>query len=193
MISPALTLGDNKRESMDNSGQNMFFNTVSVHSVTLPWGFYMDHQQAPLREQYGIAFHVDSSCWGGRHTYIPFQNQLGLCDYSSEPAFIRKRNERERERVRCVNEGYARLRQHLPLELAEKRLSKVETLRAAIEYIKHLQNILDLGTLRPPVTEPFSNTETSISPVLYLSTKSSIQRHCAMGSPCTEEHQLHVL
>uniref|UniRef100_A0A4W2GF78 BHLH domain-containing protein n=1 Tax=Bos indicus x Bos taurus TaxID=30522 RepID=A0A4W2GF78_BOBOX len=58
------------------------------------------------------------------------------------PAFIQKRNERERQRVRCVNEGYARLRGHLPGALAEKRLSKVETLRAAIRYIKHLQELL---------------------------------------------------
>lgn len=68
-----------------------------------------------------------------------------MCDYSFEPAFIRKRNERERQRVRCVNEGYARLREHLPQELEDKRLSKVETLRAAIEYIKHLQKLLDLS------------------------------------------------
>ncbi|XP_051028725.1 achaete-scute homolog 4 [Acomys russatus] len=60
-----------------------------------------------------------------------------------EPAFLRQRNERERQRVRCVNEGYARLRQHLPRELAGQRLSKVETLRAAIRYIKHLQELLE--------------------------------------------------
>uniref|UniRef100_S4RUN7 Achaete-scute family bHLH transcription factor 4 n=1 Tax=Petromyzon marinus TaxID=7757 RepID=S4RUN7_PETMA len=62
-----------------------------------------------------------------------------------EPAFIRKRNERERQRVKCVNEGYARLRDHLPDEFSDKRLSKVETLRAAIRYIKHLQAMLGHG------------------------------------------------
>ncbi|KAL1774743.1 achaete-scute-like 4 [Sigmodon hispidus] len=60
-----------------------------------------------------------------------------------ESAFLRQRNERERQRVRCVNEGYARLRQHLPAELVGQRLSKVETLRAAISYIKHLQELLE--------------------------------------------------
>lgn len=64
------------------------------------------------------------------------------CDYSYGPAFIRKRNERERQRVKCVNEGYAQLRLHLPEEYLEKRLSKVETLRAAIKYINHLQSLL---------------------------------------------------
>ena len=41
-----------------------------------------------------------------------------------------------------MNEGYTRLRNHLPSELAEKRLSKVETLRAAIKYIEYLQQLL---------------------------------------------------
>lgn len=59
-----------------------------------------------------------------------------------EPGFIRKRNERERMRVRNVNEGYAVLRDHLPIEPTEKRLSKVETLRGAIKYIKLLEKML---------------------------------------------------
>ncbi|XP_009992554.1 PREDICTED: achaete-scute homolog 3 [Chaetura pelagica] len=63
-------------------------------------------------------------------------------EYSYGPAFIRKRNERERHRVKCVNEGYAKLRHHLPKEYLEKRLSKVETLRAAIKYISYLQSVL---------------------------------------------------
>ncbi|XP_054246610.1 achaete-scute homolog 3 [Indicator indicator] len=63
-------------------------------------------------------------------------------DGSYGPAFIRKRNERERQRVKCVNEGYAKLRHHLPKEYLEKRLSKVETLRAAIKYISYLQSLL---------------------------------------------------
>uniref|UniRef100_A0A096M308 BHLH domain-containing protein n=2 Tax=Poeciliinae TaxID=586240 RepID=A0A096M308_POEFO len=61
-----------------------------------------------------------------------------------EPAFIQKRNERERQRVKCVNQGYAKLRDHLPGHSADKRLSKVETLRAAIRYIKYLQRLVDM-------------------------------------------------
>ncbi|XP_077862991.1 achaete-scute homolog 5-like [Saccoglossus kowalevskii] len=73
--------------------------------------------------------------------YMPMPHPFGFYDY--EPSFIRRRNERERERVRCVNEGYARLREHIPVENPEKRLSKVETLRAAIKYIKSLQETLN--------------------------------------------------
>ncbi|XP_032894875.1 achaete-scute homolog 3 [Amblyraja radiata] len=86
-----------------------------------------------------------NDAFSGWHYFpqIPFQSPFSaVYDYSYEPAFIRKRNERERQRVKCVNEGYARLRQHLPQELSEKRLSKVETLRAAISYIKELQTVL---------------------------------------------------
>lgn len=72
---------------------------------------------------------------------VPYPNYR-RCDYSCGPSFIRKRNERERQRVKCVNEGYAQLRHHLPEEYLEKRLSKVETLRAAIKYIHYLQSLL---------------------------------------------------
>ena len=77
------------------------------------------------------------------YSQIPLPNPFGAFDYPFEPAFIRKRNERERERVRCVNDGYAKLRQHLPFENREKRISKVETLRSAIRYISHLRGLLE--------------------------------------------------
>ncbi|NXM89336.1 ASCL3 protein, partial [Oenanthe oenanthe] len=76
---------------------------------------------------------------------FPYQmphSSLHKSEYSYGSAFIRKRNERERQRVKCVNEGYAKLRHHLPKEYLEKRLSKVETLRAAIKYIRDLQSVL---------------------------------------------------
>ncbi|VDD90089.1 unnamed protein product [Enterobius vermicularis] len=53
-----------------------------------------------------------------------------------------KRNERERFRVRCVNDGYERLREHLPLTESDRRISKVDTLRLAIRYIRHLEELL---------------------------------------------------
>lgn len=77
------------------------------------------------------------------------------------PTNGRRRNERERQRVRSVNEGFERLRRYLPLscqiqdgsecEMAtisrarrcqKRRCSKVDVLRAAIVYIKHLQDLL---------------------------------------------------
>ncbi|XP_053398163.1 achaete-scute homolog 3-like [Mercenaria mercenaria] len=67
---------------------------------------------------------------------VPFGSSL------FDSTCIRRRNERERERVRNVNEGYIRLKEHLPIKNKDKRISKVETLRGAIRYIKYLQTLL---------------------------------------------------
>jgi len=53
-----------------------------------------------------------------------------------------RRNERERNRVRQVNAGFDRLRDHVPQGRRNRKLSKVDTLRAAVEYIGHLKAIL---------------------------------------------------
>ncbi|VDQ00712.1 unnamed protein product [Trichobilharzia regenti] len=59
-------------------------------------------------------------------------------------SFIRLRNARERERVRCVNAGYELLKRHLPLTiLPDRRLAKVEILRGAINYINALKELLE--------------------------------------------------
>ncbi|XP_031422935.1 achaete-scute homolog 5-like [Clupea harengus] len=86
----------------------------------------------------------------------PFHGRFGVYECPFEPAFIQKRNERERQRVKCVNQGYAKLRDHLPGSTGEKRLSKVETLRAAIRYIKYLQGLVD-GERREGVRENFNS------------------------------------
>ncbi|NWX38167.1 ASCL4 protein, partial [Notiomystis cincta] len=120
----------------------------------------------PLREPFGVPFPLAPSYWkqacsehAGGISYIPFAGYVGLYECSFEPAFIRKRNERERQRVRCVNAGYTRLREHLPREFADRRLSKVQTLRAAISYIKHLQSLLDCRPAASPAEETLGAEE----------------------------------
>ncbi|VDO61978.1 unnamed protein product [Heligmosomoides polygyrus] len=75
---------------------------------------------------------------------VPLPYQLDEQPYSKS---VWKRNERERYRVRCVNNGYETLRRHLPVsdvgtDFSDKRISKVDTLRLAIRYIKHLEAVL---------------------------------------------------
>ncbi|CAL8351680.1 unnamed protein product [Merluccius merluccius] len=60
-------------------------------------------------------------------------------------ASVARRNERERNRVRQVNAGFQTLRQHVPSGAASGKLSKVETLRSAVEYIRALQQLLTNG------------------------------------------------
>lgn len=123
--------------------------TLPHHLRQVPLGVPRSLPRLPLRDSFRVSASPDPAGWeralgggggGGapRRPYLPLR-----LDGAFEPAFLRKRNERERQRVRCVNEGYARLRDHLPRELADKRLSKVETLRAAIGYIKQLQEVLE--------------------------------------------------
>ena len=51
-----------------------------------------------------------------------------------------RRNARERNRVKGVNDGFGFLKKHVPH--MKSKSSKVETLRGAIEYIKNLRNLL---------------------------------------------------
>lgn len=89
----------------------------------------------------------------------PFQHHrpFRLYECPFEPALIQKRNERERHRVRCVNQGYTKLRNHLPAQNQDKRLSKVETLRAAIRYIKYLQGLVNMEN--PSITSLSTGTD----------------------------------
>ncbi|XP_077581160.1 transcription factor 15 [Stigmatopora nigra] len=54
-------------------------------------------------------------------------------------------NARERDRTHSVNTAFTTLRTLIPTEPADRKLSKVETLRLACSYISHLANVLMLG------------------------------------------------
>ena len=60
-----------------------------------------------------------------------------------DPAAVARRNERERNRVKQVNDGFDELRQRVPFLPEKKKLSKVEILRCAALYIKDLKDILE--------------------------------------------------
>ncbi|XP_028306606.1 achaete-scute homolog 1a [Gouania willdenowi] len=85
-----------------------------------------------------------------------------------QPHAVARRNERERNRVKLVNNGFATLREHVPNGAANKKMSKVETLRSAVEYIRALQQLLDehdavsaafqagVGVLSPGMSQGYS-------------------------------------
>ncbi|KAF7626114.1 BHLH domain-containing protein [Meloidogyne graminicola] len=74
---------------------------------------------------------------------IPLPHELN--ELSTHGTTVWKRNERERQRVREVNKGYTKLKNTLPLTENDRRLSKVDTLRLAIAYIHHLENLINEG------------------------------------------------
>lgn len=72
--------------------------------------------------------------------------------YPAQPASVARRNARERNRVKQVNNGFAALRQHIPSAVtaalaggrgSSRKLSKVDTLRLAVEYIRSLKRLLE--------------------------------------------------
>lgn len=67
-------------------------------------------------------------------------------------------NARERDRTHSVNSAFTTLRTLIPTEPADRKLSKIETLRLASSYISHLGTILMSGAdLRdqPCLRHPF--------------------------------------
>ncbi|KAF8360197.1 hypothetical protein PRIPAC_87120 [Pristionchus pacificus] len=72
-----------------------------------------------------------------------------------------RRNERERQRVYQVNEMFNRLRHSVRLT-ADKKLSKADTLRSAIQYIEHLKKMLENGKIE--ISEFHFTPSSSASP-----------------------------
>ncbi|CAF0851220.1 unnamed protein product [Didymodactylos carnosus] len=56
-------------------------------------------------------------------------------------------NLRERKRMQSINDAFEGLRTHIPVLPYEKRLSKVDTLRLAIDYIAFLTDLLDQDSI----------------------------------------------
>jgi achaete-scute complex protein len=81
---------------------------------------------------------------------------------------VARRNERERNRVKQVNQGFERLRQHVPNGTKNKKMSKVDTLRSALEYIKYMQELLDATD---PDKEPSERPALPLPPLLQTDTE----------------------
>ncbi|CAJ0585494.1 unnamed protein product, partial [Mesorhabditis spiculigera] len=76
-----------------------------------------------------------------------------------------RRNERERNRVNQVNNGFNQLRDRVPTlaPTQNKKMSKVETLREAVKYIQYLQCLLH----NEASGSTSFDTNSSSSPLLY--------------------------
>lgn len=91
--------------------------------------------------------------------------------HNPPPMAVARRNARERNRVKQVNNGFATLRQHIPNSIAaafessngrggNKKLSKVETLRMAVEYIRSLEELLAMDDSSENTTTTPANNYT---------------------------------
>ncbi|XP_020909828.1 achaete-scute homolog 2 [Exaiptasia diaphana] len=87
-----------------------------------------------------------------------------------EPAVVARRNARERKRVKLVNDGFVRLRKHVPTDPKNKKLSKVKTLRSAIDYIRHLQHLLSQANKHQLHTESDLDPAATSSTIEWIAT-----------------------
>lgn len=101
----------------------------------------------------------DKSFSMASHNYGPFKLGARKKRYSCRPVAVpteirpqivevRQRNAanaRERDRTNSVNTAFTALRTLIPTEPADRKLSKIETLRLASSYISHLGNVLLVG------------------------------------------------
>lgn len=100
------------------------------------------------------------------------QNQK-FAKLQTPPLAVARRNARERNRVKQVNNGFTALRERIPEEVAEafeaqgngrgsaKKLSKVETLRMAVEYIRSLEQVLAMDNENKSILDNTSETNNS--------------------------------
>merc|ERR1712223_402094 len=84
---------------------------------------------------------------------------------------VSRRNARERNRVKQVNNGFSTLRTHIPH--LKNKTSKVDTLRAAVDYIRALRNLMG---------EPLMDEQLHQGPVLITEVEEQ-----KMNKNCTSE------
>ncbi|KDR23884.1 transcription factor 15-like isoform X2 [Zootermopsis nevadensis] len=73
-------------------------------------------------------------------------------------------NARERDRTHSVNSAFTMLRTLIPTEPADRKLSKIETLRLASSYISHLGTQLLAGPVDQPCLRPSVHPRGDFSP-----------------------------
>ena len=74
-------------------------------------------------------------------------------------------NMRERDRTQSVNSAFSSLRELIPTEPLDRKLSKIETLRLATSYIQHLAVQLHAG----PHNKIFLHPENIFTPAICFS------------------------
>lgn len=147
---------------------------------------------------------------------IAFHPTLGYAVTPPVPQKVARRNARERNRVKQVNCGFEMLRAHIPSAAKQKKMSKVDTLRHAVEYIQNLQSMLNekQNNLPQNNTENYSQQYQPLTPTTpntpmntfqasapesgydtassFYSSPGSIHQYPMQNSPSFEYNHYHV-
>lgn len=143
-----MTLGQNVHNMMSNNCVLVSANILAGRSQQM---YVSNGGKRPLAP----APKVLTSNGGNQVINIPKKKyNYGSMQYpSNQTASVARRNARERNRVKQVNNGFSNLRQHIPQTVVSaltkggrgsaKKLSKVDTLKMAVEYIRSLKDMLE--------------------------------------------------
>ncbi|XP_067126698.1 transcription factor 15-like, partial [Centruroides vittatus] len=85
--------------------------------------------------------HSNQACISYQYFLDVKKSQGGRNRYTCAEKPRQTANARERDRTRCVNTAFTLLRTLIPTEPADRKLSKIETLRLAASYIAHLATL----------------------------------------------------
>lgn len=135
-----------------------------------------------------IAFHPEK----GYHALEP----------GTPPKTVR-RNARERNRVKQIDEGFDKLKSNIPVAAAQKKLSRVKILQTAVEYIQHLHTVLTdhetvCGGVRsrtPSAINGLLNAERFAGMMMSGCSPGSpghLAQHQVLGSSPQQQHDLMV-
>ena len=74
---------------------------------------------------------------------IAFHPEKGYPITPSTPPKTVRRNARERNRVKQIDQGFDKLKSNIPVAANQKKISRVKILSSAVEYIQQLHTILN--------------------------------------------------
>merc|ERR1712012_1190548 len=100
---------------------------------------------------------------------IAFQAEKGYTTMeTANPPKTVRRNTRERNRVKQIDQGFEKLRVTIPSAAAQKKISRVKILASAVDYIQHLHTMLAQvegvkQEISPLPTPPKSSTPQTMS------------------------------
>ncbi|ALC48633.1 sc [Drosophila busckii] len=141
MPAPELKLNNNNINNAASGNNNNNNNSLSIKT----------RKYTPR----GMALAAAAAAASGATSNVAAAAAASTAPYAVDQSqSVQRRNARERNRVKQVNNSFARLRQHIPQTIIadltkgggrgpHKKISKVDTLRIAVEYIRRLQDLVD--------------------------------------------------
>lgn len=168
-----------KEVEMDTSGEENFFDVLE-ESLSIKDEKFSDDDEEEEEDEERAQGSKDSSLLeksdleGGQEQQAAGRSKYKHIPHRDKPPqVVARRNARERRRVQNVNSAFIKLRKHIPYQNRSKRLSKVKTLRTAIEYIRHLRTLVN----------DHDSLLRDMNPSAAAAGSSALVPHCLLTSP----------